>query len=126
MASLLLNLTQLRKNDQKFNTADIIHTDNTDNTDYINNKSGIGFWNESTNKTDSDTEKERNSNYDNDLEGDESKTEKAASFKIHKVEIKWNRKGEEKLCERYGKGSRKTQIRNLKSARKLEKEVSKL
>ena len=56
-----------------------------DNTD---NESGTWFWNKSANKTDSDIEEEGNRNHENDLEGDESRTEEAASSELHKVEIK--------------------------------------
>ena len=98
-ASLLPNSAQLRIDDRKLSTADTTNTDDTDN------ESGTWFWNESANETDSDTEEEGNGNHENDLEGDESRTEEAASSEIHKVEIKWNREGEEKL--RIWKGVKK-------------------
>lgn len=60
------NLAQLRINDRKLSTADIINTnnidniDNTDNTDDTNdtdNESKTYFWNKSANETDSDIKK---------------------------------------------------------------------
>lgn len=118
--SLLPTSAQLRIDDRKLSTADTTNTDDTDDTE---NESGTWFWNESANET--DTEEEGNGNHENDLEEDESKTEEAASSGIHKVEIKWNREGEEKLRGGYGKGSRRTQMRKQKSTRELEKEASK-
>ena len=115
--SLPPNLAQLRIDDRKLSTADTTNMDNTDNTDNTDNESGTWFWNESANKTDSDTEEERNGNHENDLKRDESKTKEAASSETHKVEIKWNREREEKLCRGYRKGSRRTQMRKQKSAR---------
>ena len=91
---MLPNSAQLRIDDRKLSTADTTNTDDTDDTE---NESGTWFWNESANETDSDTEEEGNGNHENDLEGDESRTEEAASSEIHKVEIKWNREGEDKL-----------------------------
>lgn len=84
-ASLFLNLAQLKIDDCKLKTANTTNIDNMDNTD---NKSETWFWNDSTNKTDLNTEKKRNRNYENNLKGDESKTEKAVSSEIHKIEIK--------------------------------------
>ena len=78
-ASSLPNSVQLRIDDRKLSTT------NTDDTD---NESGTWFWNKSANKTDSDIEEEGNRNHENDLEGDESRTEEAASSELHKVEIK--------------------------------------
>lgn len=125
MASLLLNLAQLRKDDHKFSIANTINTDNTNNRDYTNNKFETWFWNKNTNEIDSNTEEERNSKHDHDLEKDESKIEKAASSEIQKVEIKMKRKKEEKLCGGYRKGSRRTQIRKQKSVWELEKKAFK-
>lgn len=116
-ASLLPNSAQL---DRKLsNTIDT--TDTTDTED----ESGTWFWNESANETDSDTEEEGNGNHENDLEGNESRTEEAVSSEVPKVEIKWNREEEDKLRGGYGKGSKRTRMRQQKSARELEKEASK-
>lgn len=117
---MLPNSAQL---DRKLsNTIDT--TDTTDTTD-TEDESGTWFWNESANETDSDTEEEGNGNHENDLEGNESRTEEAVSSEVPKVEIKWNREGEDKLRGRYGKGSKRTRMRQQKSARELEKEASK-
>lgn len=81
-------MTQFGKNDRKLSTANTTNMDNTDNTNYTNNESGTWFWNKSANKTDLDTKEKKNSNYDNDLKRDISRTEEATSSEIYKVEIK--------------------------------------
>ena len=82
------NLAKLKKDDRKLNIADITNIDNTDNINTTNNEFEIRFWNESTNKTNSNKKEEKNGNYKSNLERDKSKTEKTASSEIHKVEIK--------------------------------------
>lgn len=72
-----------------------------------------------------DIKEERNGNYEKDLEGNESRTKDAFSSKVHKVEIKWSRERQDKLHGRYGKRSKRTQIRYQKSAWELEKEAFK-
>lgn len=64
-----------------------LHTTNTNKTDNRDNKFGTWFWNKSANKMDSDI-KEKNNNYENNLEEDKSKTEKTVSSEIYKIEIK--------------------------------------
>lgn len=81
-AGLLFNSAQLKIDDCKPNTA------NTTNKDNIDNKFETWFWNQSANKIDSNIEKDKTGNYENDLEGDESKIEEVTSSEIHKVEIK--------------------------------------
>ena len=115
-ANSLPNSAQLRVDDRELSTADTTDTEGESET---------WFWNESANETDSDTEEEGNGNHEKDLEGDESRTEEAVSSEVHKVEIKWSREGQDKLCGGYGKGSKRTQMRHQKSARELEKEASK-
>ena len=46
-------------------------------------------------------------------------------LKASKVEIRWNKKGEQNLRGGYGKGSKRTQIRHNKSVQDLEKEAPK-
>lgn len=89
-----------------------------DNTD---NKSGTQFWNESANEINLNIEEKGNDNYEDDLEGDKSKIEESANFEIYKVQMKQNREGKEKLCERYGNRLKRNQIRKQKSVRELEK-----
>lgn len=55
-----------------------------------------------------DIQEKKIDNYENDLKRDKSKTKKATSSKTHNVKIKENREREEKLCERYGNGLKKT------------------
>ncbi len=62
------------------------------------------FWNESANKMDSNTKEEGNGNHENDLKGNKSRIKEAVSSEVPKVEIKWNKEGEDKLCGRYRKG----------------------
>lgn len=52
--------------------------------------------------------KKENGNYENDLEGNKSRTKKVVSFEVPKVEIKSNKEREDKLCVRYEKGLKKT------------------
>lgn len=75
-------MTQLRINNRKLSIADKSNTNN------IDNKSKTWFWNESANETDLNTKEKRNSNHENDLESNKSKTEEAVNSKIHKVEVK--------------------------------------
>ena len=83
------------------------------------------FWNESANETDSDEEEEDVRDVDGkNLEG-QSKTEQAISHKASQVELKWKKEGENNLRGGYGKGSKRTQMRQNKSARDLEKEALK-
>lgn len=120
--SLTPNLVQFKIDDRKLSTTNTTITGNMDNT---NNKFKTQFWNESANKTDLDIKEKRNGNYEKNLEKDKSKIEKTASSKICKMKIKSNRGREEKLCRRYKKGSKKTQMRKQKSIQELEKEISK-
>lgn len=116
-ASSPFNSEQLIIDDDKLSTIDT--------TDDEGDSAGTWYWNESANETDSDSEEESYNNVDEeDLEEEQSKMEQAVSPNNTKVELKWNRKGEQTLCEGYGKGSRSTQILHNKSARKLKKEAS--
>ncbi len=91
----------------------------------MKDESGIWFWNESANEIDSDIEEERNGNHENNLQGNKSRTEEVVSSEVPKIEIKWNKEGGDKLCGGYRKGSKRTRMRQQKSARELEKEASK-
>ena len=98
---------------------DKLSTTNTSDTE----GEEVWFWNESANETNSDT-KEEGENVDlEDVE--ESRTEQAVSSKVCKTQIRWNKKGEDKLRGAYGKESRRIQMRHQKSAHKLQKEASK-
>lgn len=46
------------------------------------------FWNENANEIDLNIEEEKNGNYENNLESNKSRTKKAVSFEVPKVEIK--------------------------------------
>ena len=59
-----------------------------------------------------------------DQEEGESRTQKAVSLGVPKMEIKWNRQGEDKLRGGYGNGSRTTLKKQRKFARELEKQAS--
>ena len=76
-ASPLSNSTQLRVDDHKLSIADTTDT---------GGESGICFWDESANETDS--EEEGNGDHEMNLKGDESRTEEAVSSEVHKVEVK--------------------------------------
>lgn len=75
---------------------------------------------------DLDTKKERNGNYERNLEGNESRTKEIFSSEVYNVEIKLSREAQDKLCEEYRKGSKRTQMRYQKLAWELEKEASKI
>ena len=116
-ASSPLNSEQLNTDDDKLSTIDT--------TDDDGDSAGTWYWNESANETDSDSEEESCNNVDEeDLEEEQSKMEQAVSPKNTKVELKWNRKGEQTLRGGYGKGSRSTQMLHNKSAREFKKEAS--
>ncbi len=116
-ASSLLNSTQLKVNDTKLSTTDTSDTESN---------SEVWFWNESANETDSDSEEEGDGDEDeSDIEIEVPRTEQTVSPVVCKKEVKWNKEGEDKLRGSYGKGSRSTQMRKQRSARKLEKEASK-
>ena len=116
-ASSLLNSVQLNIDDDKHST--------TDTSDNKSESAGTWFWNESANETDSDSEEEGCGDVDEeDLEEEQPKMKRAVSPKISKVELKWNRKGEQNLRGGYGKGSRSTQVLHNKSARELREEAS--
>ena len=106
-ASSLPNSARLQIDNDKLSTGDTSDTDG---------ESGIWFWNESANETNSDSEDEE----------EQSRTEQAVSPKPSKTEIRWNKEGEQSLRGGYGKGSKRTQMRHNKSARDLEKEASKI
>lgn len=70
-------------------------------------------------------EEERNNVAKLDLDLEKPKIKQAVSPNISKTEIKQKKKGEDKLCGGYNKGSKKMQIRYQKSAHELKKKVSK-
>lgn len=98
-ANSLPNLAQLRVDDCGLSTA---------NTTNMEKKSEIWFWNESANKTNLDIEEEKNGNHKNNLEGDEIRIEEVVSSEVYKVEIKWSKEGQNKLCVKYRKKSKRT------------------
>lgn len=57
---------------------------------------------------------------------EKSRTKQAYSSKVHKTQVKCNEKGEDKLCETYSKGSRKTQMQYQKSTCELQNERLKI
>lgn len=97
-------------------------TDRSDKQD----EPGTTFRNESANKRILEEEEEGNGDEDKvDLEGEQSRTERAASPEARKMDLKWKREGENKLRGGYGSGSRSSRKRQRKSARELEKEGAK-
>ena len=111
------NTEQLRIDDDQLRTSDTSDTED---------REGFWFWNESANETDSDSECSGESD-EGELDcGPESRTEKEAVLETRPGEIQWNREGEKKLREGYGKGSRATTERRKKVAKELEKEASKM
>ena len=114
-ASSPLNSVQLDTDNDKLSTTD---------TSDEEVEPGTWFWNESANETDSDSEEEGSGDVDkDDSEDEQSKMKQAVS--LSKIELRWNKRGEENLRSGYGKGSRSTQMKHNKSARDLEKEASK-
>ncbi len=113
------------------NTVHEVEDDELSITDTSDTEGGSGtwFWNESANGSDSDTEKDEDNNEDEDeeegnREEGESKTQETVSLGVPKLEIKWNKQGEDKLRGGYGNGSRTTLKKKRKFARELEKEAS--
>lgn len=98
-ANLVLNLVQLKINDDKLSITDTSDT---------KSESGIWFENKSENESDSDIEKEKDKgekedeNNKSNLEIEKPSTIKAVNPEI---EIKLNKKGEDKLYGAYGNGS---------------------
>lgn len=112
-ANLVLN-AHPEIEDDKLSTADTSDTED---------ESGTWFWNESAKESGSYTkEEEDDDENESDLEVEESR---AVSPEVPKKEIKWNKKGESKLCEVYGIGSRSSSKRQRKSARELEEQATK-
>ena len=107
----------LEVEDDKLSTTDTSDTEG---------ESATWFWNESANESDSDTEDEEDEDEEEkddnqlDREEGESRTQKAVSLGVPKMEIKWNRQGEDKLRGGYGNGSRTTLKKQRKFARELE------
>lgn len=121
-----------RSGASSFSTLDYYKIDenklNTTNTSNTTDDSQTWFWNKSTNKSDSDSEKEANHRDDRDTENiDEkySKTKEKTSSEVFKQELKWNKEGERSLCRGYESGSRSTRWRKKNLAQELEKEGSK-
>ena len=99
-ANLLPNSAQFRIDKDKLSTA---------NTTDTEGESVTWFWSKSAYKTNSDTEEEGNSNLDEmNSEGVESRTERAISTEVQKVEIKWIKEGQDKLCGGYRKNPNET------------------
>ena len=102
-ASSLLNSSQPSVDNGKLSTIDISDEEA---------ESGTWFWNESANETDSDSDEGDSGDIDEeDLEEEQSRTNLALSPRVTNFEIKWNKEGERNLCRGYGKGSRRTQMR---------------
>ena len=116
-----LEASSLPKSAQPQIDDDKLSTDDTSDTE---GESGIWFWNESANEIDSDSEEEGELD-EKDWEEEQSSTQQDVSCISSKVEIKWNKEGEQNLRGGYGKGSKRTQMRHNKSVRDLEKEASK-
>lgn len=70
------------------------------------------FWNKSTNTIDLDIKEEENGNHEKDLKGDEFRIEEVVNSEIYKIEIKWSKKWQDKLCGKYKKESKRTQMRH--------------
>lgn len=98
-SSLLPNSTHLKTDDDKLNESDTIDSEA---------KSGTLLGNEG----DSASEKGRHSNAEEpDFPGGQSRNEGGAKSESRPNEIKWNREGETKMREVFGKGSRSAQKR---------------
>lgn len=99
--------------------------DNKFSTTVTSNKeddSQIWFQNESINEIDLDSEEKSNNENDNNLEEKHLKTEKKASLKVLKQELKQNKEGENSLCKGYGIRLRSFRKRKRKSVWELENE----
>lgn len=60
-----------------------------------------------------------------DWEEEQSNMQQDISYKASKVEIKWNKEGEQNLHKRYKKSLKRTQMRHTKSDQDLEKKLLK-
>lgn len=80
-----------------------------------NSKFVIWFQNKSANKIDSDSEEEGKLD-EKDWEEKQSKIQQDVSCKFFKVEIKYNKKGEQNLYEGQRKDLKRIQIGHNKSA----------
>ena len=100
--------------------------DNTNDTSDSEGESGNWYWNESANKSGSDTEEEGYSDVDEEDESrtEKSKTQEKAMPEVSLMDIRWNRDGESSLRGGYGKESKSSSQRQQESARDLEKEAS--
>lgn len=118
-ASLVFNLAQLEIDNNKLSTTNISNTEGESET---------WFWNKSANESNSDTKKEgdkkeeKGKDNKSNLEIEKPSIESAVNPKI---EIKWNKKGENKLYGVYRNGSISTLRRVWKTALKLDKQASK-
>lgn len=118
-ANLVLNLAQLKINDNKLSIT---------NTSDIKDEFGIWFWNKSANKNDSDTkekgdkEEEKGENNKSNSKIKKPSTEKAVSPEI---KIKQNKKREDKLCGVCKNRLISTLRKIQKAALELEKQASK-
>ena len=96
-ASLVLNV-YLKVEDHKLSTT---------GTSNIEGESGTWFWNESAKKSDSDIEEEEDEDEEdedknkkkknNNQEERKFRTQKVVSLVVPKIEIKWNRQGDNKF-----------------------------
>lgn len=82
------------------------------------------FCNQSANVKGSDSEEEDESDDEDDSAEEQARTKQAVGPQVSKVEIRWNKEGEQSPRGGYGKGSKQTQMHN-KSVRDFEKEASK-
>ena len=72
------------------------------------------FWHESANETNLDTEEEGNNVAKSNLDLEEPRIKQTVSPDVSKTEIRWNKKGADRLCGDHGKGSRRMQMRHQK------------
>lgn len=111
-ASLFPTLYQCQIDDNKLSTTNMTNTKDDSQT---------RFQNESANEIDSDLEEKSNNEDDENLKGKHPKTEKNASPKVLKQELKQSKEGEHNLHEGYKVGSKLFKKKKRKSAYELEK-----
>ena len=86
---------------------------------------GIWFWNQSANETESDSKEEDGGKVDEKyLEQGQSRTEQAVSIKLQRLKYDGIKRENRTFVGGYGNGSKRTQMRNNKSAQELVKEAS--
>ena len=80
----------------------------TTDTSDTESDSEVWLWNENANETDLDSEERDGNEDESDTELEEPRRKQAVSPVFYKKEVKWNKEGEDRLCESYGKGPRST------------------